>query len=274
MVINTNLAAQQSSMQLAESSSRLAKSLTRLSSGSRLASPEDDAAGLAVSTRFGAQISRTRAASNNVGNAISYAQTQDGFLQKAGKALDRMGELAILAQDVTKQDADRELYNAEFRTLVGYVKDIATKEFNGVSLFDGATRNVTTDGEGTAQSVFGMSGTNLGVGTAYAEAVADTTNVATTGAALTALGHVKTAITQLSTDRGTLGASLARLQYTQEQLSVVKMNLSAADSRLKDVNVAEETTEYARYQVLVQSGTAMLAQANAQPQVVLRLLGG
>jgi flagellin len=273
MVINTNLSAQISSSQLAESSGRLAKSLARLSSGTRLVSPEDDAAGLAVSMRFEAQISRIRAATNNVGNAASYTQTQDGFLKKAGKALDRMSELAILSQDVTKRDADRDLYNAEFRTLVEYVKDIAAKDFNGISLFDGATRNVTTDGEGTGHSVFAMSGLDLGTGTNYENAVANTTNVATTAAAITALGYVKTAITQLTTDRGTIGASLARLQYTNEQLSVLKTNLSSADSRLKDVNVAEESTEYARYNVLVQAGTAMLAQANTQPQAVLRLLG-
>jgi flagellin len=273
MVINTNLSAQITASQLSESSGRLAKSLARLSSGTKLISPEDDAAGLAVSMRFEAQVSRIRAASNNVSNAVSYSQTQDGFLKKAGKALDRMSELAILAQDITKKDADRDLYNEEFRTLVEYVKDIASKDFNGVSLFDGVTRDVTTDGEGTSHSVFSMTGPDLGVGTDYENAVANTTNVSTTGAALTALGYVKTAIMQLTADRGTIGANLTRLQYTNEQLTVLKTNLSAADSKLKDVDVAEESTEYARYNVLVQSGTAMLAQANTMPQAVLRLLG-
>ena len=273
MVINTNLSAQLSSSQLAESTGRLAKSLARLSSGSRLISPEDDAAGMAVSMRFEAQISRLNAANNNVSNAVSYTQTQDGFLKKAGKALDRMSELAILSQDITKRDADRDLYNAEFRTLVDYVQDIANKDFNGISLFDGATRNVTSDGEGTAHSLFAMTGLNLGTGTNYENAIAAGTNVATTGAAITALGYVKAAITQLTTDRGTIGASMARLQYTNEQITVLKTNLNAADSKLKDVDVAEESTQFARYNVLVQAGTAMLAQANTMPQAVLRLLG-
>jgi len=111
MVINTNVSAQTSARLLGESSSALAKSLARLSSGSKIVSPEDDAGGLAVSTRFDAQINRISAASNNVSNAISFNQTQDGFLKKVTKALDRMSELAIMAQDVTKTDTDRGLYN-------------------------------------------------------------------------------------------------------------------------------------------------------------------
>src|SRR5436190_19704806 len=110
MVINTNVSALSSARLLSESSAMLNKSLARLSSGSKIVSPEDDAAGLAVSMRFDAQINRTRAAGTNVGNAISFSQTQDGFMQKVSKALDRMSELAILSQDVTKTDADRSLY--------------------------------------------------------------------------------------------------------------------------------------------------------------------
>jgi flagellin len=112
MVINTNISAQTGARLLSESSSMLAKSLARLSSGSKIISPEDDAAGLAVATRFDALINRTKAASNNIGNAISFNQTQDGFLKKASKALNRMSELSILSQDITKTDADRSLYNA------------------------------------------------------------------------------------------------------------------------------------------------------------------
>src|SRR3954470_20729555 len=148
MVINTNISAQTSARLLGESSSALAKSLARLSSGSKIVSPEDDAAGLAVATRFNALINRTDAANNNVGNAISFNQTQDGFLKKASKALDRMSELSILSQDATKTDSDRALYNAEFTTLGAYIDDVATKDFNGVALFDGSTLNITTDGDG------------------------------------------------------------------------------------------------------------------------------
>jgi flagellin len=266
MVINTNVSASSSARLLSESSSMLSKSLSRLSSGSKITSPEDDAAGLAVSMRFDAQINRTSAAKNNVTNAISFSQTQDGFMQKVAKALDRMSELAILAQDVTKSDADRALYNSEFSTLGAYVDNVATKDFNGVSLFAGNALNVTQDSEGGS---FTATGVNL---TAAAYTTATASGISTTATAATALTNVKAAITQLATDRATVGANVSRLQYTNEQLGVLRDNLSAANSRIKDVDVAEESTRFARYNILVQAGTAMLAQANATPQAALRLL--
>jgi len=267
MVINTNISAQNGARLLGESSAMLSKSLARLSSGSKIISPDDDAAGLAVATRFDAQINRTGAANNNVGNAISFNQTQDGFLGKVAKALDRMSELSILAQDVTKTDADRALYNQEFTTLGAYVNNVATKDFNGVSLFGGTSLSVTTDGDGGS---FSMSGVNLGV-SAYTTATGST--ISTTTNAATALTNVKAAIVQLTTDRSNVGANIARLNFTSEQLGVLKDNLAAANSRIKDVDVAEESTQLARYNILVQSGTAMLSQANSTPQSVLRLLG-
>ena len=267
MVINTNTSALAGSRFLAESSSQLAKSLARLSSGSKLISPDADAAGTAVSLRFDAQINRIGAARDNVGNATSFAQTQDGFLQKAAKALDRMSELAVLAQDGTKTDTDRALYQKEFSTLGSYVNDIASKDFNGVSLFNGSALSVTTDSEG---NTFSATGVNLGAST-YTSATGG--SVATTSGATTALTNVKAAITQLATDRATVGANVSRLNNTAEQLGVLKDNLVAANSRIKDVDVAEESTQFARYNILVQAGTAMLAQANATPQTALRLLG-
>ncbi len=266
MVINTNISAQSSSRLLSESSNMLSKSLARLSSGSKIISPEDDAAGLAVSVRFDAQINRTSAANANVGNAISFSQTQDGFLKKVAKALDRMSELSILSQDVTKTDADRTLYNAEFTTLGGYIDNVATKDFNGVNLFDGTTQNVTSDGDG---GVFAMSGVNLAAGT-YTTATAST--VDTTANAGTALTNIKAAIVQLTSDRANLGANISRLNFTSEQLGVLKDNLSQASSRIKDVDVADESTSFARYNILVQAGTAMLSQANQTPNSVLKLL--
>jgi flagellin len=267
MVINTNTSAQTSARSLSESSNMLAKSLARLSSGSKIVSPEDDAAGLAVSVRFDAQVSRLNAANANVGNAISLNQTQDGFLKKVSKALDRMGELAVLAQDVTKTDADRALYNKEFTTLGAYVDNVATKDFNGVSLFDGTALDVTVDSDG---NTFNNTGVDL-TSTTYTTATSATVDTASN--ASSALDNVKTAITQLSTDRATIGANIARLSYTSEQLGVLKDNISAANSRIKDVDVAEESTNFAKYNILVQAGTAMLAQANSTPQSALRLLG-
>jgi flagellin len=219
-----------------------------------------------VALRFDAQINRINAANGNVSNAVSFGQTQDGFLAKVGKALDRMSELSILSQDVTKSDADRTLYNSEFSTLGSYISDIATKDFNGVSLFTATTLNVVTDSEG---ATFGMAGINLGAG-AYTTATGS--NISTSAGAVTALANVKAGITQISTDRSTVGASMQRLSFTGDLLGVLKDNLSAASSRIKDVDVAQESTQFAKYNILVQSGTAMLAQANQNPQSMLRLL--
>ena len=266
MIINTNISAMNGARLLAESTAMLSKSLARLSSGSKINSPEDDAAGLAVSTRFDAQINRIKAANNTVGNAISFNQTQDGFLKKVSKALDRMSELAILAQDVTKSDSDRALYNSEFSQLGSFITEAADKEFNGVPLFGGAALSVTTDEDG---GTFSMSGVNLGAG-AYTAATGST--VDSIANAATALTNVTAAIDQLATDRATIGANIVRLTMTSEQLGVLSDNLAAANSRIKDVDVAEESTQFARYNILVQAGTAMLAQANATPQSALRLL--
>jgi len=266
MVINTNISAQIGARNLSASSSMLAKSLARLSSGSKIVSPEDDAAGLAVSLRFDAQIKRTAAANSNVSNAVSFTQTQDGFLQKIGDALNRMSELSISAQDVTKSNSDRGLYDKEFQTLSAYVTTASSKDFNGVSLFSAAALSVTTDGDGGS---FSMTGISLSI-TAYSNATSAA--IATTTAATAALTAVKAAITQLANDRAGLGANISRLTYTSEQLGVLQDNLTAANSRIKDVDVAQESTQFARYNILVQAGTSMLAQANANPQSALRLL--
>jgi flagellin len=237
-----------------------------LSSGSKIVSPEDDAAGLAVSTRFDAQINRIGAASNNVGNAVSFSQTQDGFLKKVSSALDRMSELSVLAQDATKTDSDRALYNAEYTTLGSYINDVATKDFNGVNLFDGTSLAVTTDSDG---NTFSMNGVDL-TASAYSTATGDSVDTASNAA--TALTDVKAAIDQLSTDRANIGANISRLNSTNDGLAVLKDNLSAANSRITDVDVAQESTNFAKLNILVQAGTAMLAQANATPQSALRLL--
>jgi flagellin len=266
MVINTNIQAQSAASNLQSSQAMLSKSLARLSSGSKIVSPSDDAAGLAVSSRLDSQISRLDAAKSNVGNAVSFTQVQDGFMKKIAKAFDRMSELSILAQDVTKSDADRTLYNLEFQQLAQYFQNTNAKDFNGVSLFSTMPLNVTIDeGGGT----FTMAGIDMAA-TTYA--AVNSQNISTTTAAAAALTAVKSAITLLAADRATIGAYQTRLNFTSEQLVVTKENLTAANSRIKDVDVADESTQYARYNILVQSGTAMLAQANQLPQSVLKLL--
>jgi flagellin len=278
MVINTNVSAQTGARLLADSTSMLSKSLARLSSGYKITSPEDDVAGLAVSMRLEAKMHRNTAAKTNVSNAISFSQTQDGFLSKVKKALDRMGELSILAQDASKSTSDKGLYQLEFKQLQDYVSDLGTKDFNGVSLFSSTTPSyaVTIDADGTTFGmlgvgfVFNSSGTSAS--TSYANVLANTTKVDSLGGATQALACVRAAIDVLANDRSSLGANIARLNYTTEQLGVLNDNLAQANSRIVDVDVAYESAQYARYNILVQAGTAMLAQANTLPQSALRLL--
>jgi flagellin len=223
---------------------------------------------LAESINLNAQIGQTTAANANVSNAVSFAQTQDGYLQQVGSALDQMSTLAVEAQDGTKTDTERADYQKEFSTLAGYITNTGSASFNGVSLFSSAALAVTTDGNG---GTFSMTGVDL---TASAYTGATAANVSTTAGAVSALTAVTAAITQLATDRATVGASEERLNYTGQELGVLSTNLSAANSQITDVDVAQESTNYAKYQILVQSGTStsMLAQANQNPQSVLKLL--
>jgi len=471
MVINTNVQALQTANNLNTSSNALAKSLSRLSSGSKIIAPSDDAAGLAVSSRLESQLKRLDAAINNVVNAVSFTQTQDGFLKTIDKAFRRMSELAMFAQDSTKSASDLTLYSQEFTQLQDYVSQSVKQTFNSVKLFSPTPLAVTIDSSGTT---FDMAPIDLGkseytsslniaatvnplditrdadgvisvklnpdqiskaaaggsltlgglatetlngtfdinsvdtatntvklqsstknaaltsmvdtamtlgttssvtaisrdvngiikltvpatIGTASPPAtnplrsykvgdsirLADipdstptgtppTTNemskangvwkisaidsstgeitldssgsskvasswVSTTGGSVNAsfasefgasktglditsvpraqaaLTRIRNSIDKLAQDRASLGAVQSRLNFTNEQLTVTKENLSAAISRIADVDVAEEATSYARYQILVQSGTSMLAQANKMPQSALQLLQG
>ena len=270
MVIKTNISALTSARNLNENQDSLSRSLGRLSSGSKLVNPSDNAAGFAVSIRLDAQISRIQAAGDNIGNALSFSQTQDGYLKKVAKALDRMGELSMLALDETKSDTDRGLYNNEFVNLQKFVESSSTRDFNAVSMFGGNNFNVTIDSEGTG---FSYSGINLTATTFTNVTNAGLVSLTTTANASTALTKVKLAINQLASDRATVGANQAALNMYQEQLGTLKDNMSAANSRIKDIDVAEESTNFAKYNILVQAGTAMLSQANSSSQSVLRLLG-
>jgi len=216
-----------------------------------------------------AQMARIDGATNNVGNAVSFNQTQDGYLQKVGDALNRMSELAVLSQDITKSTGDRALYDQELQTLEKYITDVATKDFNGVSLFDGNTLNVTVDSEANLYQMTGVDLSNATYATLAGDSIASLTGA---NSATKALADVKVAINQLAADRASLGAHIETLTMYGDQLGTLKNNLSSANSRIMDVDVAQESTRYAKYNILVQTGTAMLAQANALPQSVLKLL--
>ena len=271
MIINNNTGAAMAARLLGNATNALQKSLARLSSGSKVNSASDSAAGVGMSLKFGAQVNRIQAAIDNVGNAVAYAQTQDGFLQKIGGALDRMSELSVLAQDETKTDADRALYDKEFQKLDDFIVSIGNKDFNGVSLFhSGSSLTVTVAPDGTSLT---LASVNVAGSSDFTALKAASNSILSSSSAASALTTVKTAIDDFTEHRANVGSNLARLEAEGSALAVQKDNVSAARSRISDVDVARESANFARQQILVSSGTAMLAQANVLPQSALRLIG-
>lgn len=288
-VINTNTYATAAARSLNHSQEMLGRSLNRLSSGSKIVQPSDDAAGLAVSEKLSAQNKRVKAAATNVQNAISYVQTADGFMSGMTKILSRMSELAILSKDVTKNSTDVALYQKEFSSLqdqlratvggttteIGGTADIDTPlgAFNGISLFGANAAGLTvTIGQAVGQDMT-IPESNLRDGAMLAVIGQDNTGAYTLNSSdADAIAKITDAIQDVATERASLGASQSRLELASTTLQVEYENLDSAISRISDVDVAEESTQYAKYNILVQSGTAMLAQANHTPQSVLQLL--
>jgi flagellin len=269
VVINTNYAATVASNNLAASNSMLQRSLNRLSSGSKIVNPSDDAGGLAVSMKLSAAAKRSGAAATNIGNSVSFLQTQDGVLKVAGKVLDRMSELKTLYTDPTKNADDKANYDAEFTQLTNQLESLTSEKFNGVSLFGSTdlTVNVSEDG---SQSVT-ITGKDLADSSSGIGALADSGSGVGSLSGID-LDTITDAIQTVATMRANNGAEQSRLGFASEVLTVNKANLEAANSRITDVDVAEESTQLARWNILVQSGTAMLAQANQSAQVALRLI--
>jgi flagellin len=269
VVINTNYAATVASNNLATSNTALQKSLNRLSSGSKIVNPSDDAGGLAVSMKLSAAAKRQGAAATNIGNSVSYLQTQDGALKVAAKVLDRMSELKTLYTDPTKQSSDLANYDSEFTELQTQLTDLSDEKFNNVALFSSADLQVGVTEDGVTQVTMkgrDLASTGSGVGTLVSSSVS---SLGDTGASL---DNIKQAIENVATMRAENGAEQSHLGFASELLSVNKANLEAASSRITDVDVAEESTQLARWNILVQSGTAMLSQANQSAQSALRLI--
>jgi flagellin-like hook-associated protein FlgL len=411
VLINTNSAATLASNNLAASNSLLQRSLNRLSSGSKIVNPADDAGGLAVSMKLSAAARRQGAAMSNLGNSVSYLQSQDGVLKTIGKVLDRIGELKTLATDPTKNSDDIANYNAEFSALKSELTSLASEKFNGINLFgstglsvgttesgdtsitmdgvnlmggvtgnwnsvamgasdwtlgggaadlsneisfhttgtytsnqnitggftlsfdvstlgstgynpttisaggatlnlssvlpdandhsiviidDGTTASISVDGGAATSmaSLIGGSGSPLAFNSDATNFPSDDMHISnltlnntgggssdvssvSSAGSLTALNlsSITGAIQEIATFRADNGALQSRIGYATEVLTTNKANLEAANSRIIDVDVAEESTALARYNVLVQAGTSMLAQANQSAQTALRLLG-
>jgi flagellin len=289
--INTNIHAIAGARNLNQSQEMLGRSLSRLSSGSKIVNPSDDAAGLAVSEKLDAQGRRVRAATTNAQNAISYVQTADGFMSGMTKVLSRLSELAILSKDVTKNPTDIALYQQEFTALqdqlratiggttteIGGTAGIASPlgAFNGIALFGPDTDSiVVTIGQAVGQEMT-INDSDLRTG-GMLEIIQQNSSGAYSLSAddTDAIQKITDAIQHVATERASLGAAQSRLELATQTLKVEFENLSSAISRIRDVDVAEESTQFAKYNILVQSGTAMLAQANQIPATVLKLLQG
>ncbi|MDX2186044.1 MAG: flagellin [Opitutaceae bacterium] len=267
VVINTNFSATIASNNLSASNSSLQKSLNRLSSGSKIVTPADDAGGLAVSMKLSAAAKRQGAAEANIGNSISLLQTQDGALKVAAKVLDRISELKTMYADPTKNTSDLANYDSEFTALTAQLTAIASETFNGISLFGSSSLSVATTEDGGTSTAVTLAGRQLSSSTSGVGAVSAGTSLA----AIT-LANITSAIQNVATFRAQNGAEQSRLSFSSELLVTNKANLEAATSRIVDVDVAKESTQLARWNTLVQAGTAMLSQANQSAQTALRLL--
>lgn len=300
MVINTNTNAIEAASSLKRSSAALSRSLARLSSGSKIIDPSDDAAGLAVSEKLDAQNARVQAAKTNSQNAMSMMQTADGFLEGMIGTLNRMSELSMMTRDITKNSQDIALYKTEFDQLKSQLRDIVGNgpndvaslatgpnwevsgsqpigTFNNLSLF-GYREPLTTVIGATGDQTMSIQAMNLRDPSKPLSDLLWDSTFAGSGSDIEVNGSdtitvLTDAIQQVADMRSMIGSVQSRLEFVDSQLIIQSQNLEAATSRIRDVDVAEESTRMAKYNILVQSGTAMLQQANSMPESVLRLLG-
>jgi flagellin len=274
VVINSNSAASIAANNLANSNAMLQESLNKLSSGSKIVNPSDDAGGLAVSMKLTATVDRESALQNNIGDATSYLQTQDGALQVAGSILDRISQLDALYQDPTKNTSDLANYDDEFNQLQSELSTLTTQTFNGVSIFGTNGFNVAVTDDLSTSSAVTISAQNLASTTAGIGAVTASGVTSLGSTALGGLSTITAAIQNVATMRADNGAEQSRLGFASTLLTTNSTNLQSAISRISDVDVAQETTNLAKWNVLVQAGTSMLTQANQSAQVALKLITG
>ena len=268
--VNTNVASLTAQRNLGAVTGRLQGNFGRLASGLRIATAADDAAGLGISERMRSQIRSFAVAGRNAQDGVSLAQTAEGSLNEVSNLLTRMRELSIQAANGTLSGTDRDTIDNEFQELISEIDRIATEtSFNDVQLLDGAVTSVDIQ-------------VGINSGDTISVALADTTASALAISALatdtaananTALGAIDTAIDTVNAQRGLLGSTQNRLNSSIASIANVRENLSAAESRIRDVDVAAETADLTRNTILQQAATSVLAQANQQSQLALNLLG-
>ena len=264
MTINTNVNSLNAQRNLTGSQMSLATSMQRLSSGLRINSAKDDAAGLAIADRMNAQIKGTNVAIRNANDGISLAQTAEGALATVTDALQRMRELAVQAQNGSNGTSDRANLDTEYQQLSSEITRIAGQtKFNGIAIVGG----------GAGAQVFQVGADNGDTLTVTTTAVTTVAGGLTTAAlASTAVAALDTAMDAITTNRATYGAAISRFGFAISNLAITGENQSAARGRIMDADFASETANLSRSQILQQAGTAMVAQANQLPQQVLSLL--
>jgi flagellin len=302
LIISSNFAASYAARQLEINDDNLRNSLNKLSSGKRIVRPNDDAGGMAVQLKMKAAVNRGFAAKNNIQNAISLLQTQDGVLQTATSVIDRIAELKAMTNDPTKNAGDLQNYNEEYQVLRQQLVDLQTEAFNGINMFvnthgqSGATHagvfQVFTTEQGnsanapsvTIKGVFlASSGGNAHTGTTQGALISssisngfsgDVTSTISGGIADAALtmDSILADLQKLANARAENGALQSRLGFSYDQASVSKSNMEASRSRIIDVDIAEESTKFATYQILTQASASILSQANQTGRTALQLL--
>lgn len=273
LMINTNVASLAAQKNLNKNQAALQSSFARLSSGYRINSAADDAAGLAISESMQSQIRSYSVAERNAGDGISMAQTAEGALGEMHGILGRMRELSVQASNGSLSSTDRGYLDTEFKSLQSELSRIqSSAEFNGQKLIGSSSSTVTFQvglDNATADQIKVTFG-----GVSLATAVGSSTKISgtTASAALSSLATIDAAIKTVSSSRSKFGAAMNRLETASSSISTMRLNLAAANSRIRDVDVAEETSRLTRNQVLTQAGVSVLAQSNQLPQLAFGLI--
>lgn len=268
--INTNVAAINTGRVLRKSTSALSKSLERLSSGLRVNRAADDAAGLAIAEGFNSLVRGTRVAQRNSQDGISLVQTAEGALNETTNMLQRMRELAVQAANGTQSSENRAALHSEVRQLVDQIDRIASDtEFNGLSVLS-ATQTITLQAGAQASQWLAV----VVDGAKASDFSVTNLSISTYQQATTAINTLDSAIQSVNTLRSRLGAYQNRLEFTIATLAVQEESSAFSESQIRDADIAQETIEFTRNQILVSAGTTVLAQANIIPQSALQLLGG
>jgi flagellin len=273
-VINSNIKSLVAQQALSANNKALTKAMEQLSTGKRINSASDDAAGIAIASKMTAQIRGLNVAVRNVNDAISLAQTMEGALDEVTNMVQRIRELGLQSANGTYSTSDRAALNAEYDALTSEIARVADKTtWNGINFLGASASSIAfqigPDANTTATLTFTDIDTNM---TGVSDLATAANGVSSVAEATSAIAHADNALSQINTLRSNIGAFINRLNYAADNLSNVATNTAASRSRIQDTDYAQATTELAKRQIIQQAATAMLAQANQQPASVLSLL--